>query len=218
METFTRAKRFISNNLKDTITGQAKFVNLKRACYGLKQSARCWYKRFVDFLKKLGFTSSSADPCLFIRKRGENQLYIALYVDDGLVASTNNIELDDFLKALQTEFKVSHKNLSYFLGLEISQEDNGTIKIDQKSYTRRILKRFGMDNCRAVSTPIIDPSQNRSVPKEDNGFPYRQAVGALMYLMVSTRPDIAFAVGVASRALENPTADDILRVKKYSDT
>lgn len=32
--------------------------------------------------------------------------------------------------------------------------------------------------------------------------------------MVCTRPDIAFAVGVASRALEKPTADDVLRVKR----
>ena len=45
-------------------------------------------------------------------------------------------------------------------------------------------------------------------------FPYRQAVGALMYLMLGTRPDLAYSVGFISRTLENPTQEDIVRVKR----
>ena len=42
-------------------------------------------------------------------------------------------------------------------------------------------------------------------------FPYRQAVGALMYLMLGTRPDLAYTVGFLSRTLEKPLAEDIIR-------
>ncbi|GFY41846.1 integrase core domain protein [Trichonephila inaurata madagascariensis] len=47
-------------------------------------------------------------------------------------------------------------------------------------------------------------------------FPYRQAVGALMYLMVGTRSGLAQSVGFLSRSLENPSADDIFRVRVFS--
>ena len=45
-------------------------------------------------------------------------------------------------------------------------------------------------------------------------FPYRQAVGALMYLMLGTRPDLADSVGFISRSLENSTQEDVVRVKR----
>ena len=63
-----------------------------------------------------------------------------------------------------------------------------------------------MENANPVGTTIIKSLQNIE--------PYRSAVGALMYLTVGTRPDIAYAVGVASRSLENPTEDDIVKVKR----
>ncbi|GFS54007.1 retrovirus-related Pol polyprotein from transposon TNT 1-94 [Trichonephila clavipes] len=49
---------------------------------------------------------------------------------------------------------------------------------------------------------------------KNSDFPYRQAVGALMYLMVGTRPDLAYSVGFLSRSLENPSAEDIVKVKR----
>ena len=45
-------------------------------------------------------------------------------------------------------------------------------------------------------------------------FPYRQAVGALMFLMTGTRPDLAYSVGYLSRVLDKPTTDDVIRVKR----
>jgi len=50
--------------------------------------------------------------------------------------------------------------------------------------------------------------------KVDFSFPYRQAVGALMFLMIATRPDLAYSVGCFSRVLDKPTSADIIRVKR----
>lgn len=66
-----------------------------------------------------------------------------------------------------------------------------------------------------VSTPIINENiQSGKVGNTEKTFPYRQAVGALMYLMTGTRPDIAYAVSVASKNLENPSEKDWVRVKR----
>ncbi|CAB3236781.1 unnamed protein product [Arctia plantaginis] len=72
-----------------------------------------------------------------------------------------------------------------------------------------------MDECKPVGTPIIKDTitETEEIERISN-FPYRQAVGALAYLMVGTRPDIAYAVGVASRKLDNPSNQDVTKVKR----
>ncbi|GFY40714.1 putative polyprotein [Trichonephila inaurata madagascariensis] len=49
---------------------------------------------------------------------------------------------------------------------------------------------------------------------KNSNLPYRQAVGALMDLMVGTRPYLAYSVGFLSKLPENPLAEDIVRVKR----
>ena len=102
---------------------------MKRSLYGLKQAPRCWNTRFGNFLKKLGFKQSEADPCLFMLERGTNKLILALYVDDGIVAATDECELSEFAERLRSEFKIMTKPATYFLGVEIDQKSDGSIKI-----------------------------------------------------------------------------------------
>lgn len=73
------------------------------------------------------------------------------------------------------------------------------------------MESFNFSNCRPVSTPIETDSEILKSGKvtEGTNFPYRQAVGALMYLMVGTRPDLAYAIG-----LENPTNDHVVKLKR----
>ena len=193
--------------------GSGRVCHLKRSLCGLKQAPRCWNKKFNDFLTKEGFKSSFADPCLYIRNRNGRKLILVLYVDDGLIASSNKEDVEQFITDLKKSFQISCSEAKFYLGLEIAQEKDG-IKITQKGYIEKILKKFNMENANPVETPIIKSSQNIEPGKAESKFPYRSAVGALMYLMVGTRPDIAYAVGVASRSLENPTEDDIVKVKR----
>ena len=161
----------------------------------------------------LGFKVSEADPCLYIKERGGKKIILVLYVDDGLVAATDSQDLKSFLEELSTEFKIVHKKADFFLGLEIERE-NGNIKICQKAYAKKILHRFNFSECRPVSTPMIKSSGFETGKDDKPSFPYRQAVGAIMYLMLGTRPDLAYSVGFLSRNLENPSTEDIVRVKR----
>ena len=66
---------------------------LKKSIYGLKQSPRCWYKRFDDFIFKLGFNKSSYDSCAFINPNSySSKVYLLLYVDDMLFAEKSKFD------------------------------------------------------------------------------------------------------------------------------
>lgn len=195
------------------IQDPTKVCKLNKSLYGLKQAPRCWNQRFTSFLLGLGFKRSEADPCLFIRQRGEHKTFFLMYVDDGLIAATDEGELQQLMQDLKSEFKITEKEASYFLGFEIKKEADGSIRISQENYTKRILERHGMSNSRPVSTPMIKDNDREESPLNTT-FPYREAVGALMFLMCGTRPDIAYSLSVVSRKLENPTEKDVLKVKR----
>ncbi|XP_074026898.1 uncharacterized protein [Leptinotarsa decemlineata] len=106
---------------------------------------------------------------------------------------------------------------SYFLGLEIKTENDGSIQLNQAAYTRKVLERFGLQDCKLVSTPIVKDciqSENESEMDLNTTFPYREAVRALMYLMTGTRPDIAYAISVVFRSLEDPSNHNCIQVKR----
>ena len=84
-----------------------KVCLLKKSLYGLKQASRCWNKHFGNYLLKLGFEVSHADPCMFIRSTGNSKLIIVLYVDDGLVAANKPEDLIIFISELKAEFKIT---------------------------------------------------------------------------------------------------------------
>jgi hypothetical protein len=55
---------------------------------------------------------------------------------------------------MQNEFEISLlEELSFFLGLQIHQSNQG-IFISQTKYIREMLKRFGMEDCKPVITPM----------------------------------------------------------------
>lgn len=84
-----------------------------KSLYGLKQSPRCWNARFKEFLESYGLKESKADPCLFYKDDKNQKLFLALYVDDGLVATSHQLKTS-FLEELQREFKVTYKDADYF--------------------------------------------------------------------------------------------------------
>jgi hypothetical protein len=128
-----------------------------------------------------------------------------VYVDDILIAS-NDCAADGVLnrlkQTLSSTFRMKDLGpVSFCLGIEFHQRKDGSITMSQAKYTKEILSRFKMENCNAVCTPLdgnklAKPTENESSP--DN-YPYQQLIGSLMYLAVSTRPDIAFAVSMLSQ-------------------
>ncbi|XP_042409131.1 secreted RxLR effector protein 161-like [Zingiber officinale] len=94
--------------------------------------------------------------------------------------------------------------MSYFLGLEVKQGVDG-IFMTQEQYAKAVLKRFRMDDCNPVNTPV---DCGTKLSKNDEGKTvdptrFKSLVGSLWYLTF-TRPDILYGVGLVSRFMEEP--------------
>ena len=77
-----------------------------------------------------------------------------IYVDDIIFGSTNQEFCEEFGKMMANEFEISMiGELSYFLGLQIKQMKNDTF-VSQGKYIKDMLKKFEMEESKAISTPI----------------------------------------------------------------
>ena len=133
---------------------------LNKGIYGLKQATRCWNVAIDDYLKSSGYTQSTADPCIYSKievKDGKKCIMIiAVYVDDTLLASNDDQMLRAEKAKLGERFEMDDRGqVHYLLGMSIQRErESKILTISQKSYLENILKQFGMQDCKPVSTPL----------------------------------------------------------------
>ena len=121
---------------------------LKKGIHGLKEASRQWNKKIVEFLLQHNFKQSFSDNCVFMYADERFVLYLALYVDDGLLCGNNKQLLFDMLEKLHNEFNITYKEAKFFVGMQIERErEQRKQKIYQSAYIERILNRFNFTNC-----------------------------------------------------------------------
>ena len=173
-------------------------LELVKAIYGLKQASRVWNETFDEFVCAIGFQASSVDPCLNITiVEGQCVLLMLVYVDDVFITGSSCELIARTKTDLKKRFEMTDSGkCAFVLGIELLDGAHEIVTLCQRRYVDDILKRFGMDDCKAVASPVDMSSQlvsSDAATKVDVSF--REAVGASMHLTTATRPDIAFAVG-----------------------
>jgi hypothetical protein len=162
----------------------------------------------------MGFKRLESDRSCYIYARGDIRIFVPIIVDDITLASKSQEALDNFVKELSQHFELRDLGpTSFFLGIAVTRDRaNRSIALSQRQYIVNMLDRFEFSDCNPVSTPMdpglrLDASMGPSSPS-DVAFmrtvPYLSAVGALMYLAVTTRPDITNAVSILARFNSNP--------------
>ncbi len=108
---------------------------------------------------------------------------------------------------------------TYYIGISIwGERPMRTSYFSQHGYIERILREFGIWECKLVATPI-DFSEFEA-PEEDYHCSkacrsrYTKVKRSLMYAMLETRPDIAYFFSVLSRYLANSPFADVKGAKK----
>lgn len=190
--------------------GSKKVCKLRKSLYGLKQAPRQWNARLEKFLQRFGLIASQHDACVYATP--VEALYLALYVDDGLVVGKSLQTIKKFLNEMKKEFETTYSEAKCYLGIEIERDrKERKLRLYQSTYIRTVLKKFQMENCNPVGVPA-DPHQMLTRNMDEDGIPdptidvpYRQLIGSLIYLAVGTRTDISFAVSALSQFLENPS-------------
>src|ERR1700733_14823667 len=177
---------------------ERKVMQLKRALYGLKQAALAWWKELESFMKTIGFRRTSSDAGIFVYKDKKGRQVIAIvYVDDGLFMGLDKKLVNEKKNACMKHWEYHDTgNVNEFLGMRITQNVQ-TITIDQQQYLKKVLERFNMINAKIAPTPL--PSGYSPIENKDPLNPvlrqqYQSVIGSLLYLMLGTRPDIAFAM------------------------
>jgi hypothetical protein len=191
-----------------------KVCKLKRSIYGLKQASRSWNLRFDEEIVKYDFIKNEDDPCVYKKTSGSTVTFLVLYVDDILIMGNDIPTLQGVKAWLEKCF--SMKDLgeaAYILGIKIYRDrSKRLLGLSQSTYIDKFLKRFKMDNSKKGFLPVphgtvLSSSQSPSTPAEVErmkAIPYASAIGSIMYAMICTRPDVAYALSITSRYQQNP--------------
>ncbi|GBM51785.1 Retrovirus-related Pol polyprotein from transposon TNT 1-94 [Araneus ventricosus] len=186
--------------------GTRKVCKLNKSFYGLKQAPKQWFHKFQQFMNKVKFKQSTSDPCIFIRKEKGRKIIICLYVDDLLIAGSDPDEVKTVINLLQNEFEMSKSApATEFLGIRLVFTPT-ELKLDQEEYIDKMLKDLNMSDCKPCSTPL-EPKCTSTDFANSELFegPFRELRGSLLYLAVTTRPDILSSVNCLSQLQEKPT-------------
>jgi hypothetical protein len=176
-------------------------------------------------LISLGFRSSKADTSLFFYRKEGVYIFVLIYVDDIIIASSTQQAITTLLQDLKSEFALKYLgDLNFFLGIEVKKTSSG-ILLSQEKYATDILKRVGMMNCKPVKTPMTVSeklsSHDDTILAAEDASKYQSIVGALQYLTL-TRPDLSFLVNKVCQFLHQHTTihwtsiKQILRYLRYT--
>ena len=135
-------------------------------------------------------------------------------VDDITIAGNSHRAVQRFKDELSSCYGIKDMgNLRWLLCIGIDRDQkNPMISFSQAAYVQKIVEHFGMEDANPLSRPIT-PGHNLSKSQspvsdsdieEMRDIPYREAVSSLMYVVVGTQPDIAYAVSYLERFMANP--------------
>ena len=204
-----------------TKTSQKMVFRLRKSRHGLKQSSHIWYGTFKAFVISIGFVASPVDGGLFVLDDKDHSIVfvvVVLYVDDLLIMANQGLiwQIKDQMKK---RFRMLDlRSVSFYLGMNIERNrEHHTIDTHQHSYIRTILAMFRMEESRPVATPMAMKLHTRNPDEEACDLTiYQCMVGSLMYAMTTTRPDIAYAIGVLSRYNHDPSNEHMVALKPMS--
>lgn len=199
-----------------------KIIQLNQPLYGHKQSANAWESRLTDELTSLGFTKLVSDRSVYFNP--SNGVIVAAHIDDLLFFSPPDVDVSGVITDLGRKLPVSDCGFpTHFLNVAITELEDG-IGLSQQSFVEDIIRDLNLGSAFGAAMPMV-PSHKElamlpssALPDASIQTPYRTLVGKLNYLVMQTRPDIAFATGFWARSLSRPTDEQLkaaTRVLRY---
>jgi len=135
-----------------------------------------------------------------------------VYINDGLFLGADKALVDSKKHACLEHWECCYiGDVTDFLGMKVNKSAS-RITIDQKAYLKTVLERFDMHNAKIAPTPILSgyvPQENKGAVDPVCRQKFQSVIKSLLYLMLRTHPDIAFAVIKISQFLANPSQDHL---------
>jgi hypothetical protein len=225
-EVYMQLDEALSNMAQEWMPELTKFVRIdgklivkvKKAMYGLIQSAKLWYKELSRFLEANGFKKCPLDECAMVKKEeGEDAIVRILYVDNILILSGKASDcywVKDILKKQYQKVTVSEGKQLPYLGMTIIKTDDG-FKVCMESYIQDILKYYGK-----TVREYVTPTKPNLFKADDAAEPlvekakFHSVVAKLKYLGKRGRPDILLPVQFLCTRVKAPTANDERKLER----
>jgi hypothetical protein len=162
----------------------------------------------------MAFQQVPSDHVLYIFHRDGVHIFMPVFVDDITMAGKDGDKIDSVIQELSSQFKLHDLGpTTQLLGIKIHRDHpNCILSISQSQFIINLLQEHGLQDCKPVSTPLNPGSclstsmspQNSTEVAEMHQYPYISIVSSLMYLALTTRPDITYAARVLARFNSNP--------------
>jgi len=196
--------------------GQANRLSI--ALYGTERARRLWGSELDKELKDMGAARSKVDPCLYKWCHPVHGIFYSLvYVDELIVAAKSLAGVKAAKAYVATKFDVRDMDeVKDIIGMTVMRDRAAkVITLSNPGHVMALLEAFGMENSTPNKTPMS--SGAKLFRTGENLLPevnrYAELVGSLLYLSTTTRPDIAFAVGVLSRYMSCPEEEHMPSAK-----
>ena len=194
---------------------KGQIVKLLQTIYGLVQSARQFFKKFISILKSIGFVGGQIDPCLMMRKNDLGTVYIAMYVDDSLFMGDDKAIRSAIKEIQDSGFNMTvEETLGDYLSCNILfKKDKSKAWLGQPHLIKKLNTKFGemvkkLQTYKTPGTPgvgVVRPEEVDVVITEEDQTLYRSGVGMLLYLVKHSRPDIANVTRELSKSMDRAT-------------
>ena len=116
-----------------------RVCRLRRALYGLKQAPRAWFAKFSSTISQHGFSGSSFDTTLFLRRSDRGITILLLYVDDMIITGDDMQGIQDLKHFLGRQFEMKDLDpFNYFLGQKVSSSVDDYF-LNQAKYTSDLI-------------------------------------------------------------------------------
>ncbi|KAL7564900.1 hypothetical protein ACA910_009389 [Epithemia clementina (nom. ined.)] len=196
---------------------------MHKALYGLKSSGARWHDRLFDVLSEIGFSPSKADPDIWLKKAPDGSFYdyIAVYVDDLVIASKNPEQICTILKQ-KYKFKIKGDGpIDFHLGCQYKCDPDGTLVADPRKYVEKMIdtyeRIFGSKPKKAKPPlpPGDHPELDESDLLEDVGIQHCQTmIGQLQWVITIGCFDVFVATMTLSRFRAAPRKGHLERAKR----
>jgi hypothetical protein len=192
-----------------------KVCKLQRSIYGLKQASQSWNLCFDKVINGFGFVQNTDDSCIYKEMSGSSVSFLVLYVDDILLIGNDVQMLNSVKEYLNNNFSMKYMGeAAYVLGIKIYRDiSRRLLALSQSTYLDKVLRRFRMENSKKENLSIVkgmslSVTQSLATQKkkksEMSNIPYASAIGSIMYVVQSTRLDVALALSLTIRYHSNP--------------
>jgi hypothetical protein len=212
------------------------------ALQGHPESARLWALLIDKIIRNLQLHPCTHEPCLYFSNNYNNTAKMVLFlrqVDDFAISCEDTATALDVIDKINSKMTIVVKQLGLidrFNGVDVLQSRN-FIKLFNRTYIEKILVRHDWIHnekqyLHSFPTPMLSDNEyqrkletqptptDAEIKQLENevGFGYRQAIGELIYAMVTCRPDISYSVIKLSQYSTRPTKihfDAVKNIYRY---